>query len=83
MKHQTKLHAVPEIEGLSFRGFRGEVDYTAMMTILDGSDVFDEIEQVNSLENIQRSYSHLTNCDPFRDILLAEMSDEPIAYCRV
>lgn len=82
MKH-TELHAVPEIEGLSFRGFRGEVDYSAMTTILDGSDVFDEIEQVNSLENIQRSYSHLTNCDPFRDMLFAEMSDEPIAYCRV
>ena len=49
MKH-TELHAVPEIEGLSFRGFRGKVDYPAMMTILDGSDVFDEIEQVNSLE---------------------------------
>jgi ribosomal protein S18 acetylase RimI-like enzyme len=83
MQQQIELHDVAEIEGLSFRGFRGEVDYPAMVTILDSSDVFDQIKQVNSVEDTRRKYSHLTNCDPFKDMLFAEMGDKPIAYCRV
>ncbi len=83
MQQQIDLHDMPEVEGLTFRGFRGEVDYPAMVTILDGSDIFDQIKQVNLVEDIQRSYSHLTNCDPFTDMLFAEIDGEPIAYCRV
>jgi len=83
MQQQIEIYDVPEIEGLSFRGFRGEVDYPAMVAILDGSDVFDQIKQVNSVGDTQRMYSHLTNCDPFKDMLFAEIDGEPIAYCRV
>ncbi|GMR09551.1 MAG: GNAT family N-acetyltransferase [Anaerolineae bacterium] len=53
------------------------------MAIVEGSKDFDQIKQVTSLEDIQRSYSHLTNCDPFQDMLFAEADGEPIAYCRV
>ena len=83
MQQQIKVNDMPDIEGLTFRGFRGEVDFPAMVTILDKSDILDQIRQVNSVEDIQRSYSHLTNCDPYKDMLFAEMDGEPIAYCRV
>ena len=83
MQQQVKVNDMPNIEGLTFRGFRGDVDYPAMVTMLDKSDILDQIEQVNSVEDIQRSYSHLTNCDPYQDMLFAEMDGEPIAYCRV
>ncbi len=83
MQQQLELHDVPQIKGLTFRGFRGEVDYPAIVSVLEGSKDFDQIKQVNSVEDIQRSYSHLTNCDPYKDILFAEAEGKPIAYCRV
>ncbi|MFV1858963.1 MAG: GNAT family N-acetyltransferase [Anaerolineales bacterium] len=83
MQQQVELQDAPEIEGLTFRGFRGELDYPAIVAIVEGSKDFDQIKQVTSLEDIQRSYSHLRNCDPFQDMLFAEADSEPIAYCRV
>jgi ribosomal protein S18 acetylase RimI-like enzyme len=83
VQQQIKVDNVPEIEGVTFRGFRGEVDYPAMVTIWDKSNDFDQINQFNSVVDIQRSYSHLTNCDPFKDMLFAEADGEPIGYCRV
>jgi len=83
VQQQIKVDNVPEIEGVTFRGFRGEVDYPAMVNILKLTDEFDQIKQVTTLEDIQLSYSHLTNCDPYQDMLFAEVDGEPIAYCRV
>ncbi len=83
MQQQIDLQDAPEIEGLTFRGFRGELDYAAIVAIVEGSKDFDQIMQVTSLEDVQRSYSHLENCDPFQDMLFAEADGEPIAYCRV
>lgn len=83
MDQQAKLDDVPNIEGIVFRGFRGEVDYPGMVAILEGSKEFDQIKQTNTLEDMQRTYSHLVNCDPFQDMLLAEAEGEAIAYCRV
>ena len=83
MHQQIKLDDVPNIEGIVFRGFRGEADYPGMVAILEGSKEFDQIKQTNTLEDMQRTYSHLVNCDPFQDMLLAEAEGEAIAYCRV
>ena len=66
MQQQTRLKDAPWIEGLTFRGFRGETDYPLMARIIERSDEFDQIKEVSSVEDIQRSYSHLTNCDPIR-----------------
>ena len=83
MHQQAKLDDVPNIEGIVFRGFRGKVDYPGIVAILEGSKEFDQIKQTNTLEDMQRTYSHLVNCDPFQDMLLAEAEGEAIAYCRV
>jgi len=82
MQQQTRLKDAPWIEGLTFRGFRGETDYPLMARIIERSDEFDQIKEVSSVEDIQRSYSHLTNCDPYQDMLFAEVNGETIAYCR-
>ncbi|MFQ5942734.1 MAG: GNAT family N-acetyltransferase [Anaerolineales bacterium] len=83
MHQQTKLDILLKIKGISFRGFRGEIDYPGMVAILERSKEYDQIKQTNTLEDMQRYYSHLTNCDPFQDMLLAEAGGELIAYCRV
>jgi uncharacterized protein YuzB (UPF0349 family) len=79
----VNFHELPDIRGITFRGFRGEADYPAIVAIAEGSKDFDRLERVTTLEDIQRSYSHLTNCDPCQDMLFAGVNRESIAYCRV
>jgi mycothiol synthase len=73
----------PAITGLTFRGFRGEVDYPAMVAVIEGSKEADCIERADSVQNVARSYKHLINCDPHRDMLLVEVNGKVIGYSRV
>jgi ribosomal protein S18 acetylase RimI-like enzyme len=73
----------PKIEGLTFRGFRGESDYPKMLAVIEGSKDEDKIERTDSIEDLANNYAHLTNCDPYEDMLFAEVGGEVIAYSRV
>lgn len=73
----------PAIAGLTFRGFAGESDYPKMLAVIEGSKHVDQVERTDSLEDVQRNYIHLTNCDPYTDMLFAEMNGEVIGYQRV
>jgi hypothetical protein len=78
--------AVPEapaIPGLTFRHFRGEQDYPAMVAVINGSKATDQLEWSECLEDITRNYSHLVNCDPFRDALMVAVNGDLIGYSRV
>ena len=83
MEQQLDLKDMPRIKGITFRGFHGEIDYPEMVAIIEGSKDYDQIETVTTLEDIQRSYSHLVNCDPFQHMLFAEADEKTIAYCRL
>jgi mycothiol synthase len=73
----------PAIPGLSFRRFRGEPDYPMMVSILDACNVADHLEYINTVEDIASVFTHLTNCDPYRDMLFAEVHGETVAFSRV
>ena len=73
----------PAIAGLSFRGFAGESDYPKMLAVIEGSKHVDHLERSDTLEDVQRNYSHLTNSDPYTDMLFAEINGEVIGYERV
>ncbi|MEW5828149.1 MAG: GNAT family N-acetyltransferase [Chloroflexota bacterium] len=73
----------PDIPGLAFRGFRGQEDYPGMAAVIDGSKVEDEVERSTTVEDIANTYEHLTNCDPYQDMLFAEVEGEMISYQRV
>jgi GNAT superfamily N-acetyltransferase len=72
----------PAIAGLRFRHFRGEADLPAMVKAIDASAEADKIERATTLEDLVNSYSHLTNCDPFQDMIFAEINGEVIGYSR-
>ena len=80
---QITLPFAPDIPGLIFRGFQGESDYSKMLTLINASKVVDQIDRTDTLEDIVRNYEHLNNCDPYRDMIFAEVNGEPIAYGRV
>ncbi len=71
------------IPGLTFRRFRGETDYPAMVEIMNACNRADQAEYNESVEDISRIFSHLTNCDPYTDMLFAEVEGEPAGYARV
>lgn len=73
----------PAISGLSFRGFAGESDYPKMLAVIESSKHVDQVERTDSLEDVQRNYSHLTNSNAYTDMLFAEINGEVIGYNRV
>lgn len=73
----------PEVPGLAFRGFRGEVDYPSMLAVIEASKEVDGTERTDSLEDITRNYQHLHNCDPFQDMVFAEVDGRVVGYGRV
>lgn len=77
----TLLNA-PSIPNLGFRHYRGESDLPKMVKALESSYDTDHVEQVTTLEEMKNSYTHLSNCDPYQDLIIAEVDGEVIGYSR-
>lgn len=71
-----------ELEGLEFRSFRGEADFPAMLAVLHGCAAVDGIERAEQMEDIKNNYAHLHHCDPYQDMLLAEVEGKLVGYAR-
>jgi len=73
----------PKIQGINFRHFRGVSDYAAIAMVITGSSKADSIERIVTSEDISIAFSeHLTNCDPYQDIIFAEVEGEVVGYAR-
>jgi mycothiol synthase len=73
----------PAIPGLTFRRFRGEADYPAMIAVIAESKDTDGLEWATSVEDVARNYRHLVNCNPEQDMLFAEVDGRVVGYSRV
>jgi mycothiol synthase len=73
----------PAIAGLAFRRFRGQADYPLMVAILNACNAADQLDFINTVEEVAWVFAHLTNCDPQQDMLFAEVQGETIAFSRV
>lgn len=76
------LPDTPAIPGLSFRRFRGESDYPNIHGIINSCKEVDALQHTNTLEEVALNYTHLYNCDPYQDMLFAEINGEAVAYTR-
>jgi ribosomal protein S18 acetylase RimI-like enzyme len=83
IRERIEIPYAPDVPGLAFRGFRGESDFQIILDLINASKEFDQVERTDSIEDIAREIEHLNNCDPFRDMLFAEVEGQPIAYGRV
>src|SRR4030042_3431674 len=83
MLQKLDLSKITDIPGLTFRGFRGEEDYPKMLRVILGCREVDGLERAENLEDILNTYTHLVHCDPYQDMLFAEVNDEVVGYCRV
>jgi len=77
------LAGAPPIPGLSFRRYRGREEHPAMLRVYNAAHEGDGLEDVSTVEQFDLNYSTLVNCDPLRDIVLAEVDGELMAYARV
>ncbi len=77
------LDGAPAIPGLAFRRFRGEADYPVMVAILDACNDADQLDYINTVDEIAGVFAHLTNCDPYRDMVFAEVNGVTVAFSRV
>jgi mycothiol synthase len=73
----------PPIAGLVFRRFRGEADFPQMTRVLAAAEAADGNERLVTLDEIRNTYAHLPETDPARDILMAEVDGQLVAYGRV
>ena len=80
---QIAVPGAPAIPGLAFRRFRGQADYPVMVAILDACNVADALDYINTVDEVAWVFAHLTNCDPERDMLFAEVDGATVAFSRV
>jgi mycothiol synthase len=81
-KSTIELENAPAIDGLSFRRFTGEEDFPKMLAVINTSKKVDQIERGDTLQDVINTYTHLINCDPYLDMIFAEIDGEVVAYNR-
>ncbi len=67
---------------IMYRNFRGESDYQNMVNIINGSKDADGLEWATSVEDTANNYAHLHNCDPYTDVIFAEVEGQAVGYGR-
>lgn len=80
---EITLPDAPHISGLTFRHFRGESDYPSMVAVNHESGIEDHTEETVTVEDIALWFEHLDTCDPYTDMLFAEINGEVIGYSMV
>lgn len=76
------LKIVPPIPGLAFRHFQGDSDHAQIAAVLTASEAADQMVRNVSADDIANAYQHLNNCDPFKDIIVAEVFGKVVGYAR-
>ena len=77
------MAALPQLEGVDFRMFRGKADYPDFARIITASARGEGDDRVETPEALASAYDHLERCDPSRDLLVAEVDGRPVGYSRV
>ena len=80
---EIAIPGAPPIPGLRFRNYRGADDLPAMVRVYQAVHDHDGLEEVLTLDQAKLNYATLVNCDPSRDVVLAEVDGEAVAYARV
>ncbi len=79
----TESPRTPPIPGLAFRRYHGPDDHPEMVRVGDLARVADQDDEVGTVAAMDVDYADLSNSDPYRDALLAEVDGRLVAYSRV
>lgn len=79
---QWVVPGAPAIAGLTFRHYRDERDYPAIVAVINGSKLADGLDHMETVADLALDYRHTQHFTPQQDTLLAEVQGEVIAYSR-
>jgi mycothiol synthase len=79
----ASVSALPRLDGVEFRGFRGPPDYPELARIITAHARGEGDDRVETAEGIASGYEHLENCDPAHDLVVVEVDGRPVGYTRV
>ncbi len=82
LENEIIVTDMPAVPGLRFRGFQGESDIPHMVAVVNGSREADQGEWLATVEETATDYAHLTNSDPFTDMIFPEVNGEVVGYGR-
>ncbi len=71
------------IPGARYRLFAGPADYPGMVRANMAARRADGIVETVTVEGMTNDYANLTNSDPYRDVIIAEVDGEIVGYGRV
>jgi len=77
-----QIQPAPSIQGLTFRHFRGQGDHFIMAAVLTASEIADHNKRMVTAEDIAAALQHMSNCDPYQDMVLAQVAGEVVGYTR-
>jgi mycothiol synthase len=80
---EDAVTALPQLDRVAFRTFRGASDYPDLARIITASARGEGDDRVETAEAIASAYDHLERCDPARDLLVAEVDGTAVGYSRV
>lgn len=85
---ETKMEEIhipdaPDLPGVCYRRFRGSEDYPGMLAVIQASKLADGVERSDTLEELANNYSHLSHCDPYRDMVMIDHEGKLIGYTRM
>lgn len=72
----------PEISGLRFRRYLGETDNLAFMEIRNAANRADNVQEYQTIEEVNTAYKTLRNTDMVKDIYIAEVDGEMVGFGR-
>ena len=76
------LPDTPAIHGLAYRTFRGPEDFPDMVAVYDACRPVDGYEWPRTVDDFARMFAHLEHCDPYQDMVFAEIGGETIGFGR-
>lgn len=77
-----EIKNTPQIPGLIFRHFQGENDWAKLASVLTASQIADGVQRNVTAEDIARALQNVDHCDPYQDMILAEVAGELVGYAR-
>lgn len=74
---------LPSLPGLRLRHFRGPEDFPGMVPVALASGTADGQERMDTVTSMADAYAtKLVNCDPYQDLVIAEIDGEIVGYAR-
>ena len=78
-----ELPTVPRLPGVVVRPFRDATDFERIATVIRESNRADEIPWLPTVDNLRTELENRDSIDPTRDMILAELGDQPIGMTGV